>query len=333
MGTLKSHALPEMAAEGMKGTKDTRGTKSTKGTPVAGTRARPLRKRWPLAAWIALIPMMLTVVFAYLGTMLWTARVSLSNSRTFPSSDFAGFTQYARLFHNDRWLVSLQHIAIYGVCFIVACLVIGTLLAIFIDQRVMAEGVLRTVFLYPYAMSFVATGLVWQWMLNPELGAQSLLHKLGFAHARFDWIVDQDWVIYTIVIATVWQASGLVMAVMLAGLRGIDDELWKAARIDGIPRWRVYVSIVIPMLGPSISTAFVLLFVAVVKLFDAVVAMTQGGPGTASEVPAKFIMDYLFGRANIGLASAASIVLLATVLAILAPFLYARSRASSRKEV
>jgi glucose/mannose transport system permease protein len=211
--------------------------------------------------------------------------------------------------------------------------VIGMLLAIFIDQRVMAEGVLRTVFLYPYAMSFVATGLVWQWILNPELGAQSLLHKMGFTHARFDWIVDQDFVIYTIVIATVWQASGLVMAVMLAGLRGIDDELWKAARIDGIPRWRVYASIVIPMLGPSISTAFVLLFVAVVKLFDAVVAMTQGGPGTASEVPAKFIMDYLFGRANIGLASAASIVLLATVLAILAPFLYARSRSASRKEV
>ncbi|MEM5343550.1 sugar ABC transporter permease [Paraburkholderia azotifigens] len=300
---------------------------------VAKARARPLRKRWSLAAWIALIPMMLTVIFAYLGTMLWTARVSLSNSRTFPSNDFVGFTQYVRLFHNDRWLVSLQHIAIYGVCFIVACLAIGMLLAIFIDQRVMAEGVLRTVFLYPYAMSFVATGLVWQWILNPELGAQSLLHKMGFAHARFDWIVDQDWVIYTIVIATVWQASGLVMAVMLAGLRGIDDELWKAARIDGIARWRVYLSIVIPMLGPSISTAFVLLFVAVVKLFDAVVAMTQGGPGTASEVPAKFIMDYLFGRANIGLASAASIVLLATVLAILAPFLYARSRNASRKEV
>jgi glucose/mannose transport system permease protein len=206
------------------------------------------------------------------------------------------------------------------------------LLAIFIDQRVVAEGALRTVFLYPYAMSFVATGLVWQWILNPALGAQEVLHRIGFTHARFDWIVDQDRVIYTIVIATVWQASGLVMALMLAGLRGIDEELWKAARIDGIPRWRVYASIVVPMLGPSISTAFVLLFVMVVKLYDAVVAMTQGGPGTASEVPAKFIMDYLFGRANIGLASAASIVLLATVLAILAPFFYARSRAALRGE-
>ena len=296
-------------------------------------RSKPLGRRWPLAAWIALLPMVVTVVFAYLGTMLWTAKVSLTLSRTFPSDRFAGVSQYVRLFQNDRWMVSLQHIVIYGVCFIIACMVIGLLLAIFIDQRVVAEGALRTVFLYPYAMSFVATGLVWQWILNPELGVQEVLHRIGFAHARFDWIVDQDWVIYTLVIATVWQASGLVMALLLAGLRGIDDEIWKAARIDGIPRWRVYVSIVVPMLKTSMSTAFVLLFVMVVKLYDAVVAMTQGGPGTASEVPAKFIMDYLFGRANIGLASAASIVLLTTVLAILAPFFYVRSRAAFRKDV
>lgn len=302
-------------------------------TDTTTKRAKPLGRRWPLAAWVALLPMVATVIFAYLGTMLWTARVSLSNSRTFPSGDFAGVTQYVRLFQNDRWMVSLQHIVIYGVCFIIACMVIGLLLAIFIDQRVVAEGALRTVFLYPYAMSFVATGLVWQWILNPELGVQQVLHRLGFTHARFDWIVDQDYVVYTLVIATVWQASGLVMALLLAGLRGIDDEIWKAARIDGIPRWRVYVSIVVPMLKSSMSTAFVLLFVMVVKLYDAVVAMTQGGPGTASEVPAKFIMDYLFGRANIGLASAASIVLLTTVLAILAPFFYVRSRAAFRKDV
>jgi glucose/mannose transport system permease protein len=302
------------------------------GAASTARRKKPLGRRWPLAAWLALLPMVLTVAFAYVGTMLWTARVSLSYSRTFPSGGFAGVTQYVRLFHNDRWMVSLQHIVAYGVCFIIACMVIGLLLAIFIDQRVMAEGALRTIFLYPYAMSFVATGLVWQWILNPELGVQEVLHRLGFAHARFDWIVDQDMVVYTIVIATVWQASGLVMALLLAGLRGIADEIWKAARIDGIPRWRVYVSIVVPMLKSSMSTAFVLLFVMVVKLYDAVVAMTQGGPGTASEVPAKFILDYLFGRANIGLASAASIVLLTTVLAILAPFFYVRSRAALRKD-
>ncbi|GJI87073.1 carbohydrate ABC transporter permease [Duganella hordei] len=288
------------------------------------------RQSVSFAAYIAMIPMALTVLLAYLGTMLWTARVSVSSSRTFPASDFVGASQYIRLFNNERWLLSLQNVVVYGVLFITACLVIGFLLAVFIDQKVMAEGALRTIFLYPYAMSFVATGLIWQWILNPELGIQEVLHKLGFADAKFDWIVDQDMAIYTIVIATVWQASGLVMALMLSGLRGVDEELWKAARIDGIPRWRVYVSIVLPMLGASVSTAFVLLFVMVVKVFDSVVAMTQGGPGTASEVPAKFIMDYLFGRANIGLASAASIVLLTTVLAIVAPLYFVRNRRAAK---
>ena len=288
------------------------------------------RRRFSLAANIALLPMALTVLFAYLGTMLWTLRVSVSSSRTFPADDFVGAAQYVRLFNNERWLLSLHNLLVYGVLFIIACMVLGFLLAVFIDQKVAAEGVLRTVFLYPYAMSFVATGLIWQWILNPELGIQAVLHQMGFTGAKFDWIVDQDMAIYTIVIATVWQASGLVMALMLSGLRGVDEELWKAARIDGIPRWRVYVSIVLPMLGASVSTAFVLLFVMVVKVFDSVVAMTQGGPGTASEVPAKFIMDYLFGRANIGLASAVSIVLLSTVLAIVAPLYFVRSRRNGK---
>ena len=293
---------------------------------------KPRRQRYPWTAYVALIPMALTVVFVYLGTMVWSAKISMSSSRTFPANDFVGFSQYSRLFHNDRWMTSLQNIVLYGVLFIIACLVIGFLLAVFIDQKITGEGVLRTIFLYPYAMSFVATGLVWQWMLNPTLGLQSVIQKLGVTNFQFDWIVSQDKVMYTIVMATVWQASGLVMALLLAGLRGVDEEIWKAARIDGIPRWRVYMSIVLPMLAPSFATAFVLLFVAVVKLFDAVVAMTQGGPGTASEVPAKFIMDYLFGRANLGLASAASIVMLLTVAALVTPIFYARRRALRLRE-
>lgn len=283
----------------------------------------PFRKAVPFAA---LLPLALTVVLGYLGTVLWSLKISLSNSRSFPSDSFVGLAQYARLFENERWMLSLQNLALYGVLFIVACMVIGFLLAVLIDQNVSGEGVLRTVFLYPYAMSFVATGLVWQWMLTPGNGIESALRAFGFPGARVDWIVDQDKVMYTIVIATVWQASGLVMALMLAGLRGIDDEIWKAARLDGIPAWRVYLSIVLPMLGPTIATVFLLLSSAVVKLFDAVVAMTQGGPGIASEVPAKFIMDHLFGRANIALASAGAVMLLVPVLALLAPYAYARSR-------
>jgi glucose/mannose transport system permease protein len=276
--------------------------------------------------WIALLPMAATVLVAYLGTVLWTLKVSMSNSRTFPSDEFVGLAQYERLFTNDRWLLSLENLALYGVLFIGLCMILGFLLAAFIDQKVMGEGVLRTIYLYPYAMSFVATGLVWQWLLNPGNGIQQAVRQWGFEDFTFDWIVDQDMVMYTIVIATVWQTSGLVMALLLAGLRGIDEDIWKAARIDGIPTWRVYVSIVLPMLGPSLATVFVLLSTAVIKLFDAVASMTQGGPGTASEVPAKFIMDHLFGRANLALASAGSIVLLMTVLALLAPFWYLRAR-------
>lgn len=274
----------------------------------------------------ALLPMALTVIVGYLGTVLWTLWISFTRSRSFPSDHWVGLAQYARLFDNERWLLSLQNLALYGVLFIVACMVIGFLLAVLIDQNVSGEGVLRTVFLYPYAMSFVATGLVWQWMLSPDGGIGQALRQAGFGGVQFDWLNDPDRVMYTIVIATVWQASGLVMALMLAGLRGIDPEIWKAARLEGIPAWRVYLSVVIPMLGPTIATAFLLLSTAVVKLYDAVVAMTQGGPGTASEVPAKFIMDNLFGRANIGLASAGAIMLLVPVLALLAPYAYARSR-------
>jgi glucose/mannose transport system permease protein len=270
--------------------------------------------------------MALTVIVGYLGSVLWSVRISLTSSRSFPSDHFVGLAQYTRLFGNERWLLSLHNLALYGVLFIAACMLIGFLLAVFIDQHVSGEGVLRTVFLYPYAMSFVATGLVWQWMLTPDGGIGQALAQLGFAGVKLDWIVDQDMVIYTIVIATVWQASGLVMAMMLAGLRGIDGEIWKAARLDGIPAWRVYLSIVLPMMRPTIATVFLLLSTAVVKLFDAVVAMTQGGPGTASEVPAKFIMDNLFGRANIALASAGAVMLLVPVLAVLAPYAYARSR-------
>ncbi len=303
---------------------------------MAGSVLSPRRSKpgpWrAFAAQVALLPMAITVLGVYIGTVLWSVRMSFSSSKIFPKDDFVGFTQYQRLFETERWIVSLNNVVVFGVLFISACLVIGFFLAVFLDQRVRGEGVLRTIFLYPYAMSFVATGLVWQWVLNPELGLQATMRRMGWTDFSFDWIVNQDKVIYTVVFAAVWQASGLVMAILLSGLRGVDESLWHAARIDGVPRWRYYLSIVMPQLGPAFGTAFVLLAVAVVKVYDAVVAMTQGGPGIASEVPAKFIMDHLFTRANVGLASAASTVMLLTVLALLVPWWYARAL-QARKEI
>jgi glucose/mannose transport system permease protein len=298
--------------------------------------ARPKRaRRGPrlrVALHLALLPMTLAVLFCYIGTALWSIRISTTSSRTFPASDFVGLAQYERLFNTERWIVSMQNLVLFGAVFMTLTLLIGFLLAVFIDQRVRGESVLRTIFLYPYAMSFVATGLVWQWTLNPELGLQSAVRGMGWAGFTFDWIVRQDKAIYTVAIAAVWQMAGLVMAVLLAGLRSVDDEIWKAARMDGIPTWRVYLSIVLPMIAPSVATALVLLFLSVVRVYDVVVAMTGGGPGTASEVPAKFILDYLFGRANLSLASAASTVLLVTAIAATAPWLYARGRRERQEQ-
>jgi glucose/mannose transport system permease protein len=291
--------------------------------------ARPrFRVAWPAA--LALAPAALVALVVYVGAMLWTVRLSFSSSRMLPMLDFVGLTQYQRLFATERFTISVVNIAIFGVMYIAGALALGFLLAVFIDQKVRAEGIFRTIFLYPYAMSFIVTGLAWQWFLNPQLGLQQAVRDLGFPNFTFDWIVDPNRVIFTLILAAIWQASGLVMAILLAGLRGIDPDLWKAARIDAIPTWRVYVSIVLPMIAPMLVTASVLLAVSVAKLYDLVVAMTKGGPGLSSEVPAKFIMDNFFERANVGLGSAASTVLLVTVIAALAPWIYSQQMSIRR---
>lgn len=280
------------------------------------------RRRKNVASYVALIPAFIIVVFAYLGTMLWTVQISFTDSKLLPSMNFIGIRQYERLFATSRWIISLENMVIFGIGLILVCLVLGFLMAAALDQKIRFENTFRTIFLYPYAMSFIVTGLAWQWILNPTLGVQQYVRNLGWTDFRFDWIVQNDRAIYVVIIAGVWQASGLVMALMLAGLRGIDQELWKAARVDGIPAWRVYLNIIVPMLRPTIITSVVLLSLAVVRVYDLVIALTGGGPGISSEVPAKFILDYLFGRSNIGLATAASSVLLVIVLVIITPWLY-----------
>ncbi|GFZ86625.1 ABC transporter permease [Elstera cyanobacteriorum] len=278
----------------------------------------------------ALLPAFLVLVIVYIGSTSWTIWISFTNSRMLPNTNFVGLRQYDQLFANDRWLTSVHNLVIFGGLFLLLALALGFLLAVAIDQRVRNENSFRSIFLYPYSMSFVVTGLVWQWLLNPTHGIQRLVRGWGFPDFAFDWIVRQDTVIFCLVLAAVWHAAGLVMAIMLAGLRGIDEDIWKAAKVDGLPAWRVYISIVIPMLSASFATATVLLSTSVVRLYDLSVAMTNGGPGVASEVPAKFVMDHLFERANIGLATAAATSMLITVIAVVAPYMYWRSRKGGR---
>ena len=287
---------------------------------------RPFRISSRTAALSALLPAFAIMVVVHLGSTAWTVWMSLTNSRMLPNNNFVGLRQYEILFANDRWLTSVSNLWVFGILYVLLSLALGFLLAVAIDQKVRAEDGLRSIYLYPFSMSFVVTGLVWQWMLNPTYGIQKMVRDMGFPDFAFDWIVRTETVLYCLVIAGVWHASGLVMAIMLAGLRGIDEDIWKASRIDGIPTWRVYASIVAPMLGASFATAAVLLSTGVVRLYDLSVSMTNGGPGIASEVPAKFVMDHLFERGNIGLATAAATTMLVTVIAVVAPYMYWRSR-------
>ncbi|MBF2735415.1 MAG: sugar ABC transporter permease [Betaproteobacteria bacterium AqS2] len=275
-----------------------------------------------LVAKIATLPMVFTALVVFLGGTLWSIFYSFTKSKSLPVEKFVGFAQYERLFNTKRWIVSLENIAIFGICSLVFSLVIGFLLAALLDQKIRFENTFRTIFLYPFALSFIITGLVWQWILNPEFGIQQVVRSFGFEEFVFNPLRDPEIVIYGVLIAGLWQGSGLVMVLMLAGLRGIEEDIWKAARVDGIPAWKTYLIIVIPMMRPVFVTTLVLIAAGIVKVFDLVVAQTAGGPGIASEVPAKYVYDYLFARGNLGQGLAASTVMLLSVLVVLIPWMY-----------
>ncbi len=266
-----------------------------------------------------------SLVFVY-GFIGWTAWLSLSKSTLMPNYDWAGLTQYIQLFNNDRWWVAAQNLGLFGGLFIVFSMAIGLALAIFLDQRVRAEGAIRTIYLYPMALSLIVTGVVWQWMLNPGLGLERVIRGLGFEGFQFDWIVDPNMAIYTIVIAAVWQSSGFVMALFLAGLRGVDDEVFKAAQVDGASLPTVYRRIVIPCLRPVFFSALVILAHIAIKSFDLVMAMTHGGPGYSTDLPATFMYTFAYTRGRLGMGAASAMMMLFAVLAIIVPYLYSELR-------
>jgi glucose/mannose transport system permease protein len=271
----------------------------------------------------------LSLVFVY-GFILWTGYISMTRSGVMPNYDFAGLVQYERLWATPRWHVALRNLGVFSGLFIGISLAIGLLLAILLDQRVRIEGVIRTIYLYPMALSFIVTGTVWKWILNPGLGIERLMQDAGFAGFRFDWLVNPDMAIYTVVIAGVWQSSGYAMALFLAGLRSVDDEVLKAAAVDGAGPWRTYTVIVLPMLRPVFMSTVIILAHLAIKSFDLVIALTGGGPGYATDVPATFMYAYAFQRSELGLAAASAVMMLATIVAIIVPYLYSELRAGRR---
>jgi len=286
--------------------------------------ARP-RSRWTrnISSKIAAIPMIATALVVFLGGTIWTVVYSFTDSKLLPRLRWVGLDQYERLWETSRWVVSIQNLLFYGVMSLVFTVVMGFILAVLMDQKIRFEDTFRTIMLYPFALSFIVTGLVWQWILNPDFGLQGVVRDMGWTSFTFDPLNNPDTVLFGLLIAGLWQGTGFVMCLMQAGLRGIDEDIWKAARVDGIPTWKTYVMIIIPMMRPVFITTLVIVASGIIRLYDLVVAMTSGGPGgNASQVPAMYVYDYMFQAQNLGQGFAASTMMLLSVLIVLIPWAY-----------
>jgi glucose/mannose transport system permease protein len=301
--------------------------------PFTAPSVRQKSARYRLQEWLPRLVLaptfLITVIFVY-GFMVWTGYLSLGASKMLPSYEYVGLEQYTRLWASPRWYVAIKNLAIFALLYIGISTVLGLLLAILLDQKIRAEGVLRTIYLYPMAISFIVTGTAWKWILNPGLGLEKLMHDWGWTSFSFDWLVNPDMAIYTIVIAGVWQSSGFVMAMFLAGLRGVDSEIIKAASIDGATLPTIYWRIIIPIMRPVFLTAFVILSHLAIKSFDLVVALTGGGPGYSTELPATFMYSSTFSRNQVGVGAASAVIMLMTVAAIMVPYLYSEIRGGRR---
>ncbi len=278
---------------------------------------------------VVLAPSFIAVLIFVYGFIGWTAWVSLTRSKLLPKYEIKGFIQYERLFESPRWDTAINNLYIFGALFIVIAMVLGLLLAILLDQKIRVEGAIRTIYLYPMALSMIVTGTAWKWILNPGLGIESMVQGWGFTNFEFDWLVNPDYAIYTIVMAAIWQSSGFVMALFLAGLRSVDGEIIKAAQVDGIPTWRIYTAIIIPSMAPIFLSAFIVLAHLAIKSFDLVIALTGGGPGYATDLPATYMYAMAFSRGDIGQAASSAMIMMLVVFAIVVPYLYSELRAKN----
>ncbi|ANH08233.1 sugar ABC transporter permease [Shinella yambaruensis] len=285
-----------------------------------------------LAGWlprIVVAPSLLVVIVTVYLFILWTGVISVTSSKFVPTYDFVGLEQYVRLWATPRWHTAVANLFIFSALFLALSTGLGLLMAILLDQNIRAEGALRAIYLYPMALSFIVTGTAWKWIMNPGLGVQKVVNDLGWTDFRFDWITNPDMAIYTVVVAGVWQSSGFAMAIFLAGLRGIDNSVIKAAQIEGASLPLIYRQIIIPMLRPAMLSVIVLLSYIAIKSFDLVLALTNGGPGTATELPSTFMFSATFRRNQMGVGAASAVMMLMTVAAIIVPYLYSELRSEN----
>lgn len=264
------------------------------------------------------IPMIGVAVGVYVICILYSVVLSFTSSKLFPKFNFVGLRQYERLWDSPRWQVSVENIWLFGALMIVFTSVFGYLLAVFMDQRIKQENLFRAIFLYPFAMSLVVTGLVWQWMFDPNLGLQAAMAHWGMDWFKFAPLINPELAIYGVIVSGLWQGTGVTMAILLAGIRGIDEDIWKATQVEGIPPWRTYLWIVLPMMKGAVATAFILQCVGVVRVYDLIVAITNGGPGIATQMPAMFVIEHISIRQNAGVGMAAATLMLLPIVILIA---------------
>jgi glucose/mannose transport system permease protein len=269
-----------------------------------------------LVIWIPLLINIAHVV----GFTAWTTWLSFTTSDLLPEYDWAGLRSYTAVLRSENTAIAYVNLVIYGVGYVGLTIIVGFVLAVLIDQRIRAENLLRTIYLYPLAVSFVVTGTVWSWLFNPGQGIQKFVNGLGWTSFRFDWIIDRDFALYTIIIAAVWHGAGFAMALFLAGLRSIDPDLHKAAQIDGAGPFRYYLRIAAPGVAPIAISVLVILLQYAIKTFDLVRALTGGGPGISTTLPAVVVYDFMFQRGQLGRGSAAAVLLLLALMAVLLPY-------------
>ena len=319
---------------------------------------RGVNDRW-LSAGLLSPSIVAIFIFVY-GFIAFTFWVSMSNWKTnrrdLSVSD-PWYDTYDTLINQSRFQTDLRNTVVFTVLFLILAVVSGLSLALMLDRRVMGSGLFRSIFLFPYAISFITTGVVWRWIFNPETGVNALFDQTGLNSAlesagvgplKPGWITDPSVVwqvngaleaifpwadaistklgiplaMIPIVIAATWQLSGFAMAMYLAGLGTIPGEIKEAALVDGASDWRAYKDIIIPLLKPiTISTMIILGHVSL-KIFDLIYAMSGKGPGFATDVPGIFVYDMLFGAQRYNLGSAASIVMLVLVSLVIVPYLW-----------
>jgi len=285
------------------------------------TKLTSLAHQWT-PRFVVLPSAIIILVFVY-GFILFTAYLAFTSSRFVirPVFDWVGIVNFQRLFTLPHWRIALRNLGIFGGGYMLLTTVGGLLLAIFINQYVVGENIFRPIYLYPMAISFIVTGTAWKWFLDPGIGVQAIIRQWGWAEFTFTWIKSNDLAILCVIIAAVWQATGFVMTIFLAGLRAINPSIVEAARVDGTNNFMLYRKIIIPQLSPSFLSAFVILGHLAIKSYDLVVALTNGGPGQATELPSTFVYSYIFFRNQVNIGSSSAVIMLIAIAIFVVPYI------------